>query len=63
MSRPPVSTMWMPEDLAVDGPVDKSVENLGRSGENGPHPVDILGMGKTAENDGRKALVHLSATH
>ncbi len=48
---------------AVDGSVDKSVENLTRSGEKCPHPVDILGTEKSAENDCRKALVHVSVSH
>jgi hypothetical protein len=58
-----VSTMWTPVTLAVDRSVDNSVENLGWPGENSRHPVDILGMAKTAENDCRKALVHPSVTH
>lgn len=55
--------MWKPAEVAVDGSVDKSVENLTLSGEKCPHPVDILGMEKSAENDCRKALVHPAATH
>jgi hypothetical protein len=50
--------MWTLEEVAVDGSVDKPVENSRPSGEKCPHPVDILGMAKTAQNDCRKALVH-----
>ena len=55
--------MWTPEDVAVDGAVDKPVENVGPSGEKCPHPVDILGTEKSVENEFRKALVHPPVTH